>query len=113
MARGLAGAQALLARPVLDGLARTVIELNGLPEPTTAGSVPAALDLPGMFQCGGWKAAAALAAPAPLLIFNTTLFFDESWVRSAYAIAGAEHLLRLESHEPSPQEIAEWVDRGE
>jgi hypothetical protein len=113
VARGLAGAQALLARPVLDGLARTVIELNGLPDPKTAGSVPAPLDLPGVFQFGGWKAAAALTAPAPLLIYSATPQFNETWVRSAYAFHGADHLLRLEPREPSAQEIAEWVDGGE
>jgi hypothetical protein len=113
VARGLAGAQALLALPLLHGLARTVIELKGHPEPRTTESVPAALDLPGVFQFGGWKVAAALAAPAPLWIYNTSPPFDESWVRSAYAIGGAEHLLRLESREPSTQEIAEWIDRGE
>jgi dienelactone hydrolase len=113
VARGLAGIQALLARPVLDGLARTVIELNGLPDPKTSGSVPGPLDLPGIFQFGGCKAAAALTAPAPLWLYNTKPSFDETWARTAYAIQQAEHVLRLEPREPTAQEIAEWVDRGE
>jgi hypothetical protein len=113
VARGLAGAQALLARPALDGLARTVIDLKGLPDPKSQGSVPAALDLPGVWQFGGYRAAAALTAPAPLLIYNARPAFDDTWVKASYAMQDAEHVLRLEPHSPSCEEIARWVDRGE
>ena len=111
--RGLAGAQALLARPALDGLARTVIDLKGLPDPKSQGSVPAALDLPGVWQFGGYRAAAALTVPAPLLIYNARPAFDDTWVKASYAMQDAEHVLRLEPHSPSCEEIARWVDRGE
>jgi len=113
IAQDLAGPQALLARPVLEGLARTLIELKKLPDAQDPGSFPAGLDLPGMFQFGGFKAAAALAAPAPLWIVGASPSFDASWMKSAYNLSGAGHVLRIEPRDPGPEEIARWVDRGE
>jgi hypothetical protein len=109
----LAGPQVLLARPLLDGLARTAVELEELPDPLASGPYPAQVDLPGIFQCGGWSAAAALAPPAPLWISGSSTHFDGSWAKAAYAHAGADHLLRLEPRRPSAPEIAEWLDAGD
>jgi hypothetical protein len=108
----LAGLQVLLARPLLDGLARTVCEVNGLRHPGDKRPFPPALDLPGMYQFGGFEAAAALAAPAPLWIHGAPAF-EESWPKTAYALAGAEHALRRALEDPSPDRLADWVDRGE
>jgi len=113
IAQDLAGPQALLVRPVLEGLARTVIELKNLPDTQDPSSFPAALDLPGIFQFGGFKAAAALTAPAPLLILGAAPSFDASWMKSAYELSGAGHALRTEARGFNPEEIARWVDRGE
>jgi Acetyl xylan esterase (AXE1) len=113
VALDLAGPQALLARPALRGVARTFIELKDLPDPKTSGALPGSIDLAGMYQFGGFKAAAALAAPAPLWISSASPAFDQAWVRSAYALADAAHVLRLEPPEPSAEEIAEWIDGGE
>jgi hypothetical protein len=113
IAQGAAGPQALLARPVLEGLARTVIELTDLPDPMDPSSFQASLDLPGMFQFGGFKSAAALVAPAPLWIVGAPAAFDASWMKSAYELSGAAHMLRTEPLYPRPEELARWVDRGE
>jgi hypothetical protein len=113
IARGMAGAQSLLTRPALEGLARTVIELRTLPDPQDPGSFPAGLDLPGMFQFGGFKAAAALTAPAPLWIVGASESFDASWMKSAYELSGAGHVMRTEPRDPDPVALASWVDRGE
>jgi dienelactone hydrolase len=113
IAQSAAGPQTLLARPAIEGLARTVIELKNLPDPQDSGPFPPGLDLPGMFQFGGFKAAAALTAPAPLWVVRASRSFDESWMKSAYESSGAGHLLRTEPHDPGPEQIAQWVDRGE
>ncbi len=113
IAQDLAGPQALLVRPVLQGLARTVIELGNLPDTQDPNSIPAVIDLPGMFQFGGFKAAAALTAPAPLLILGAGPSFDASWMKSAYELSGAGHALRAEAPDFGPAEVARWVDRGE
>ena len=66
----LSGPQVLLARPLLDGLARTAVEIKDLPDSQASGPYPAQLDLPGMYQFGGFTTAAALVAPAPLWIYG-------------------------------------------
>jgi dienelactone hydrolase len=113
IAQGLAGPQSLLARPVLRGLARTVLELGSLPDAQATGPLPAGLDLPGMFQFGGFRAAAAMAAPAPLWIVGASPSFDASWMNAAYDLSGAGHALRVTARGPGPEEVARWVDRGE
>jgi hypothetical protein len=106
------GLQALLARPLLEGLARTVCEVSSLPHPGDTRAFPPSLDLSGMYQFGGFEAAAALAAPAPLWLHGAPAF-ESSWPRSAYALAGAENSLRIDLGNPSADRIAEWIDRGE
>ena len=113
IAQGLSGPQVLLARPALSGLARTVIDLGGLPDPSDSGSWPASIDLPGMFQFGGFKAAAALTAPAPLLIHGAPASFDATWPKASYALNEAAHVLKLEPRDPDPEQLAQWIDRGE
>jgi hypothetical protein len=98
---------------VLEGVARTVIAVADLPDPMDSGVFPVGLDLPGMFQFGGFKAAAALTAPAPLWIVGGSRSFDPSWMKRAYELAGAGHVVRTHQREPSPQEIARWIDQGE
>jgi hypothetical protein len=108
-----AGWQVLLARPVLEGLARTVIELSGLPQQRKPDEWPTTIDLPGCEQFGGPRAAAALSAPEPLWLFGSTSALDPSWARAAYDIAGASSMLRSDDHAPPPDAIARWIDRGE
>ncbi len=115
IAQDSSGYQALVARPVLEGLTRTVIESTALPKPLepTTRPWPATLDLPGLEQFGGPRAAAALAAPGPLWIYGSLPMLDPSWARAAYEIAGASSMLRLDDRVPAPDAIARWVDRGE
>jgi hypothetical protein len=113
VAQDLAGLQALVARPALEGLARTAIELADLPRSRGRDEWPATIDLPGLEQFGGVKAAAALAAPAPLWLYGHLKALDVSWPRTAYDLAGAPHLLRMSSDEPGPEAIARWIDQGE
>src|SRR5207302_1407620 len=53
VAQDAAGYQALVARPALEGLARTVLELAGLPQSRQSDEWPATIDLPGLEQFGG------------------------------------------------------------
>jgi len=111
--QGLAGSQVLLARPLLEGLARTVVDLSGGPDSDGSGPFPAALDLPGLFQFGGLKAAAALIAPAPLWISRAGPSFARSWPEAAYELAGSSQALRVSPGELSPEVVARWIARGE
>jgi hypothetical protein len=102
-----------VARPLLEGLARTVIELSGLPQQREADEWPATIDLPGLEQCGGPRAAAALSAPAPLWLYRNVAALEPSWAKAAYELAGAASMLRLDEDVPAPDVIARWLDRGE
>jgi hypothetical protein len=113
IAQGDAGYQALIARPALEGVARTVIELASVPRSQNAAAWPATIDLPGLEQFGGIKAAAALAAPVPLWLYGNTAAIDASWPRTAYDLAGAPQMLRLDSALPAPDAIARWIDQGD
>ena len=113
LGQGCAGAQVLLARPLLENLARTVVDLSTLQDAGDSGSLPPALDLPGVFQFGSFKAAAALAAPAPLWIHRAGPAFAKAWPEVAYELAGSAHTLRFSSGELTPEAVARWIDRGE
>ena len=112
VARGQAGVQSLLARPGLNGLGRTVVDLERFTFGDGSTPIPPALDLPGVFQFGGLRAAAALTAPAPLLVVGAGAEFDPSWPNRAYSLVGASSQFRLDRNAP-PEVIARWVDSGE
>lgn len=109
----LSGPQVLLARPVLEGLARTAVDLKDLPDPQASGPYPAQLDLPGLFQFGGFDVASALVAPAPLWIYRASAKFDTASTKAAYGLNGVDHVLRIGSPEPSVDQIAKWIDHGD
>ena len=108
VAQGTAGYQALIARPVLEGLARTVIELGRWP---TSGSGeelaewPATIDLPGT---GPIRRASKPPRPsrprAPLWLYGNLMALDASWPRAAYrARRGALHAEDAMPTSPAPR----------
>lgn len=113
VASGLAGRQALLALPLVPNLARTAIDLDGGDDADERGTLPAPIDLPGVQQFGGLKAAAALAAPAPLRITRPGGGFVKAWPQAAYELAGTAEQLRFDDALPSADELARWIDAGE
>jgi hypothetical protein len=110
---GMAGPQILLARPALDGVARTAVDLHEFDYGDGSGTLRAGLDLPGVLQFGGLKAAAALAAPAPLWVYRTGTKFAKGWPENAYALADASHVLRLSEGAVRPEDLAKWIDAGD
>lgn len=112
IAQGAAGLQALLARPLLDGIARTVIDLDGRDD-GDGDAFPTAIDLPGLHQFGGLKAAAALTSPAPLWLIRPGSKFAQAWPRAAYELDDASAMLRVEDDAPTAADLARWIDAGE
>lgn len=108
-----AGPLVLLARPSLEGLARTVADLDGFDHGDGSGDVPAGLDLPGVLQFGGLKAAAALSAPAPLWVVRAPEGLDEGWPRRAYGLADSASMFRLSRDAVEAEALARWLDEGE
>jgi len=113
VARELSGPQTLLARPLLEGLGRTAIDLNGLHDGDGSTAQPAALDLPGILQLGGLRASAALAAPAPIWLHHVSRDFDRNWPERAYRLADVGYQLKIDETEAHPEAMARWIDRGE
>ncbi|MCA1686542.1 MAG: acetyl xylan esterase, partial [Planctomycetia bacterium] len=111
--QGRAGAQVLIARPRLEGLARTAVDLRGFSEGDGSSPWPAGFDLPGLLQFGGLATAAALAAPAPVWIYGAAPSFDRSWPEKAYALADSSHVLRIDADRPPVEDVAKWIDSGE
>lgn len=113
VALGEAGPLALLARPGLEGISRTVVDLEGFDYGDGSGPVPPGLDLPGVLQFGGLKAAAALSSPAPLWIVGASEGFDASWPTKAYGLADDSPRFRFDRKPVDPEAVARWLDLGE
>ncbi|MHC5540314.1 acetyl xylan esterase, partial [Singulisphaera rosea] len=105
--------QVLLARPVLEGLARTAIDLHAFDAGDGSVELPSTIDLPGLLQFGGPKAAAALSSPWPLWIYRTGGAFEKDWVEKAYSLDDAKHLLKLDNDLVAPTDLARWIDLGD
>jgi len=110
---GTMGPAVLVARPALEGVARTVVDLHDIDLGDGSGNLSAAIDLPGLFQFGGLKAAAALTAPAPLWIFRSGSTFARTWPERSYELAGVPQQLRIDSRRVPPEELVRWLDSGQ
>src|SRR5262249_41725095 len=110
---GTMGPAILVARPALEGVARTVADLHDIDLGDGSGSLSATIDLPGLLQFGGLKAAAALTAPAPLWIMRSGSAFARSWPERAYDLAGVPQQLRIDSRRVPPEELVRWLDSGQ
>ena len=107
------GPLALLARPMLSGLARSAIDLGGFDYGDGSGDVPAGLDLPGVLQFGGLKAAAARCrSPGQIRLMGVPKGFAREWPMKAYGLAGSGGMLSIvEGAEAAT--LARWIDMGE
>lgn len=103
----------LLARPVLENVTRTAVDLSGFDYGDGANVPPPGLDLPGVLQFGGLKAAAALIAPHPLWISRPGKGFEADWPVKSYELAGVSHLLKISDAAPEPDALARWIVDGE
>jgi hypothetical protein len=103
-----AGLWALLAAPAATAVAADCDSLDSsddsvLMEPD--------LFVPGIRRIGGFAGAAALAAPHPLLLFNTGKSFSTTLLQDAYAAAGASSMYRAEQQRPGDDALADWLDK--
>ena len=109
---GSSGPLALLARPALEGVSRTFVDLDRFDYGDGSGAVPAGLDLPGVLQFGGLPAAAALVSPGPLRIARPGRSPRADWPGRAYALDDAAGQLRIEDEVAGAADLAGWLDAG-
>jgi dienelactone hydrolase len=107
---GSMGPVCLLARALDARVARTAVDADAF-EYTADGEVPAERALPGILRFGGLRAAAALAAPGPLLLHHTGGALDPAWARQAYELAGHSAALRTSTERLPPEEVVAWLMR--
>lgn len=105
---GEAGLWALLARGLDPGVARTAVDTVQF-DNTQDESFLQSLYVPGLRRTGDLRTAGALAAPAPLWLFNTGAAFLAQWIGEAYRAAGVADRLRLEPGRVAPEELVAWV----
>ena len=113
IARGAAGPQALAVRPLLTGVARTVIDMDHFDAGDASGTFPPAFDIPGIFQFGGFEMAAAFCSPEPLWIHSTGPKFNTTWATQSFALADSIHLLRINTGRIEPDKLVRWIDSGD
>lgn len=103
---GGAGLLALVARALVPGAGRTVIDVGRFDTRDDVAYLPA-LYAPGLRRAGDFRTAAALVAPAPLCLHNTGDAFPTNAIAAAFRAAGAR--LRVERKRLSEHEIAAWL----
>jgi hypothetical protein len=109
---GKAGALVLLARPLFESVGRTAVDLDGFDFGDGSDKPPAYLDLPGVLQIGGLKAAAALVSPHPLWIENAPTTLETQWPMKSYELVDASGELVIPQSRSDPKAIAKWIEDG-
>jgi hypothetical protein len=105
---GAMGPVCLLARALDGRVARTVVDADGF-EYAVDREVPAERAIPGILRFGGLRAAAALAAPGPLLLHHTGGALDPAWARQAYELAGHPGAFTTSSKRLEADEVVGWL----
>ena len=105
--QGQAGLGALLARGVSPGtVGRAVVDTAGFESGSDEAYIPR-LYASGLRRAGDLRAAALLAAPAPLCLYNTGSAFPTATIADAYRSLHAP--LQIERGPLSPREIVAWL----
>lgn len=109
------GSLALWIRPVLSGLGRTFVSIDGWDDQQENGKYPSRLKFSGWAQAGGLQGAASLCAPNPVWISAPSRSFDAQKLESIFRFEGAESQLKQDSNKAKPdaQTIAKWLISGE
>jgi dienelactone hydrolase len=105
---GAAGLWALLAAPAASGV---VADCNALDDSDDQVLLTKDYFVPGLRKMGGFQTAAALAAPRPILAYNTGSKFSTDVIRAAYKAVSATPRFEAKSEKLSDAEVAEWIGK--
>ncbi len=105
---GEAGMWSLLAAPFMDSLDTAIIDANGFDSDDDEVYLNKLL-VPGLRRAGDVRAAQALLAPTPLMIYNTQRVFETKWAEQAYKTAGMTDLLEVMEGPASMERISVWL----
>ncbi|WP_052573519.1 acetylxylan esterase [Haloferula sp. BvORR071] len=104
--RGRAGIPALLAAPVADAVA---VDCGGRSFAGDEELISPGFFAPGLRGIGTFSCGALLAAPRPLLLFNTDGQFPTADIETAYRAVGQEKQLTIVKGRMTQEEILKWV----
>ncbi|MEW6234247.1 MAG: acetylxylan esterase [Candidatus Omnitrophota bacterium] len=108
---GDAGLWCLLAAPFAPQLQSVAVDaakfISGEDEPFLQ-----RLFVPGLRRAGDVRAAQALLAPIPLLIYNTGDVFSMEWAKQSYRAALSPDSLLVMKESAAPEKIASWLNEA-
>ena len=105
---GGAGPWCILARSQAKGVGRMAADADRLGL-TSESRWQREFYIPGILRAGGLATACALAAPAPMLIYNTGDRFDRALAEAAYRADAASKALCLETGKPDESQLVAWL----
>jgi len=106
-----AGPWVLLARGLCgDAVLRTAADAAGFRFDTIKDTSDEMM-LPGATKYGGLQALAALAAPAPMSVFNVANEDKDGWLEPVYRTAGAAKRLEMLTEGKSTDKVVNWLLR--
>jgi dienelactone hydrolase len=105
-----AGVWCLVARPLTEGINRTVIDIIEF-DLEEAENWKQWMSVPGIRRGGGLRLAGALTAPAEILIHNTGDIFPTDWISKAYYSADASLNLTIYRNRVSNKKIVEYLTK--
>src|SRR5258706_10559417 len=105
---GRPGLAVVLAAPAADAV---LADCNNLDVSCDEALLAPDLFCPGIRRLGAFEGAAMLAAPHPLLLFNTGTNFSTATVRSTYKAIGAKAALRVEPDALSDKQLVQWISQ--
>ena len=105
---GAMGPACLLARALDPAIGRAAIDADGFEYAADRDEL-ADRAVPGILRFGGLSAAAALAAPGPLLLHDTAGGLDPSWAQRAYTLDGHPEAIQTSTRRWSDEEVVRWL----
>ncbi len=99
-----AGLWCLLARPLADGVHKTVVDVDQF-DPKVDTNWQGEMMIPGLRRIDGFQTAAILTAPAALLIHNTGEAFPTDEIKSVYRLEKSAKNLRVRKKQLKPRAI--------
>jgi hypothetical protein len=103
-----AGLWSLLARPLTDGLHKTIVDVDQF-DPQVDAHWQGDLLIPGLRRIDGFQTAAILTAPGALMIHNTGETFPADEIKSVYRLEKSAKKLRVRQKQLKPRAILNFL----
>jgi len=103
-----AGLWCLLARPLAQGLNKTIVDVDQF-DPKVDANWQGEMLIPGLRRVGGFQTAAILTAPGALMIHNTGEAFPADEIKAVYRLEKSAKDLRIRKKQLKPRAILKFL----